>query len=276
MRMTLALRQNGARDNMALLEVKELTMQFGGLTAVDSVSLEVKSGEIVSIIGPNGAGKTTLFNMFTGVYKASSGKVVFDGHDITGASPQQIVKLGMSRTFQNLRLFQSMRVVENVLEGTHVRTKYGFFDSLLRTPRFKAEEAKKTVKAIKIIESIGLGTRIDSYAKNLPYGEQRKVEIARAIATDAKLILLDEPAAGMNPQESEELMNFIKDLRGRGYTVVLIEHDMSVVMRISDRIYVLDHGKLIASGKPTEIASNPEVIRAYLGGERRHAGHSRS
>jgi len=246
-------------------------MQFGGLLAVDNVTFHVDQGEIVSLIGPNGAGKTTVFNMLTGVYEIASGAISFEGKTISGMKPQEIVDIGISRTFQNLRLFPKMRVIENVLVGTHIRTRYHFWDAVFRTPRFRKEEAERTLRAIEILESIGMGQHMDNYAKNLPYGEQRKVEIARAIATDAKLILLDEPAAGMNPQESEELMRFIRELRGNGYTILLIEHDMSVVMNISDRIYVLDHGKLIAHGLPEEVANNPAVVEAYLGGVKKDA-----
>ena len=251
---------------MAFLEVNGITKAFGGLIAVNDVSFKVDEGEIISIIGPNGAGKTTVFNMLTGVYKIDEGEILFDGKPIHNHAPQEIVKAGISRTFQNIRLFPNLRVIENVLVGTHIRTKYGFLDSLFRLKRYKEEEAALTVKAIKILESIGLGDQINNYACNLPYGDQRKVEIARAIATDAKIILLDEPAAGMNPQESDELMRFIRELRDKGYTIILIEHDMSVVMNISDRIYVIDHGKKIAEGLPEEIASNDRVIEAYLGG----------
>lgn len=256
---------------MPYLQVKGITKRFGGLVAVDNVSFEVEKGEIISIIGPNGAGKTTVFNILTGVYQIEEGEIIFDGKPIQNKPPQDIVDAGISRTFQNIRLFPNMRLIENVLIGTHIRTKYSFFDSFFRTPRFNREESEKTVKAVQILESIGLGARIDDYAQNLPYGDQRKLEIARAIATDAKIILLDEPAAGMNPQESEGLLNFIRDLRSRGYTIILIEHDMSVVMNISDRIYVIDHGKKIAQGLPSEIANNEAVIEAYLGGVKKDA-----
>ena len=250
------------------LEVKNISMHFGGLAAVEDVTFHVDKGEIVSLIGPNGAGKTTVFNMLTGVYEITGGEMFFEGQKLNSLTPQEIVKLGISRTFQNLRLFPQMRVIENVLVGTHIHTKYSFFESLFRVGRFKEEEAKLEAKAVSILNSIGMGDMVDSFANSLPYGEQRKVEIARAIATDAKLILLDEPAAGMNPAESAELLRFIRELRDKGYTILMIEHDMSVVMNISDRIYVLDHGRLIADGKPEEIANNPRVIEAYLGGEK--------
>lgn len=234
--------------------------------AVDEFNFKVNQGEIVSIIGPNGAGKTTIFNMLTGVYSIDEGEIIFDGKPIHNHKPQEIVKAGISRTFQNIRLFQDLRVVENVLVGTHIKTKYSFFDSVFRTPRFRKEEDEKVLKAIRILQSIGLDDRRDDYAQNLPYGDQRKLEIARAIATGAKVLLLDEPAAGMNPQESAELLQFIRNLQKQGYTIILIEHDMSVVMNISDRIYVIDHGKPIAQGLPEEIANNEKVIEAYLGG----------
>ena len=254
---------------MSFLNVENITIQFGGLRSVDNVSFHVDQGEIVSLIGPNGAGKTTVFNMLTGVYQITEGAISFLDERIDGKTPQEIVTRGISRTFQNLRLFPKMRVIENVLVGTHINTKYNFFQGLFRTPAFRREESDKTVKAIEILNSIGLGKYINSYAESLPYGEQRKVEIARAMATDAKLLLLDEPAAGMNPAESVELLRFIRHLKEIGYTVLLIEHDMNVVMNISDRIYVLDHGKLIADGLPEEIANNEQVIHAYLGEERK-------
>ena len=251
---------------MAFLEVTGITKQFGGLIAVNDVSFHVDKGEIVSIIGPNGAGKTTVFNMLTGVYRVDSGSILFEGNQIHNKVPQDIVEAGISRTFQNIRLFGNLRVIENVLIGTHIHAKYSFFDSLFRTPRFQREEAALTLRAIEILNSIGLGDQIDNYAQNLPYGAQRRLEIARAIATEAKILLLDEPAAGMNPQETEELLEFIRSLRDKGYTILLIEHDMKVVMNISDRIYVLDHGLKIAEGVASEIANDKKVIEAYLGG----------
>lgn len=253
---------------MAFLNVENITIRFGGLCAVDSVSMYVDQGEIVSLVGPNGAGKTTVFNILTGVYRVSDGHMEFMGRSLKGESPQRIVQMGISRTFQNLRLFPKMRVLENVLVGMHVHTHYSFFQGLLHTPAYRKQEAENVTRAIEILESIGMGGHINDYAGSLPYGDQRKVEIARAMATDAKLLLLDEPAAGMNPAESEALLQFIRHLKGIGYTVLLIEHDMNVVMNVSDRIYVLDHGKLIADGLPEEIASNQAVIDAYLGEER--------
>jgi len=254
------------------LQTESITKQFSGLVAVDAVSFHVDKGEIVSIIGPNGAGKTTVFNMLTGVYQVDAGEIYFEGKPIHNLPPQDIVEAGLSRTFQNIRLFGDMRVIENVLVGTHIKTKYGFFDSLFRTPRFGREEAALTLKAVEILHSIGLGDYIHNYADSMPYGSQRKLEIARAIATDAKILLLDEPAAGMDPQETQELMEFIRSLRDKGYTILLIEHDMRLVMKISDRIYVLDHGKRISHGRPREIASDQKVIEAYLGGVKTNDG----
>lgn len=250
---------------MSYLEVKNLSKHFGGLTAVDGVSFEVNKGEIISVIGPNGAGKTTLFNMLTGVYTVTEGEIILNGNNIHNKNPQEIVEAGIARTFQNIRLFPNLRVIENVLLGMHTNIDYNFADLLFRSKKFKNIEIEKHERAIEILDSIGLKDKIDSYASNLPYGDQRKLEIARAIATNAQILLLDEPAAGMNPQESEDLLKFIKELRDKGYTIILIEHDMSVVMNISDRIYVIDYGKKIAEGLPQEIASNKRVIEAYLG-----------
>ena len=246
--------------------VRNLTKVFGGLTAVDNVSMHIEKGEIVSLIGPNGAGKTTVFNMLTGVYQVDAGEIEINGKAIHNQKPQEIVNAGISRTFQNIRLFANMRVIENVLIGMHNITKYSFFDALFHTPKYRRVEAEKATRALEILESIGLTHRTHDYAKNLPYGEQRRLEIARAIATGAQVLLLDEPAAGMNEAESIELLNFIKLLKDKDFTILLIEHDMHVVMNISDRIYVLDHGKLIAHGNADEIANDPNVIEAYLGG----------
>ena len=251
---------------MALLELKNVTMRFGGVVATDNLSMEVNQGELVSLIGPNGAGKTTVFNVLTGVYPQAEGQIIFDGEQILGKSVQDIVHRGIARTFQNIRIFKTMRVIENVMMGGARHVKENIFDILFRTGRFKEQERDTTQKALDILSTLDLEDIRDEYAGSLPYGQQRKVEIARAIATGAKLILLDEPAAGLNVTETEELMHFVRSLLAKGFTVLMIEHDMSMVMNISDRIYVLNFGKLIATGTPEEIANNPEVIEAYLGG----------
>ncbi len=252
---------------MAYLEVKGLSIHFGGLIAVDCMNFHVNKGEIVSIIGPNGAGKTTVFNMLTGLYLPSTGSMIFQGQELKGKRPQDIVKLGIARTFQNIRIFNDMRVIENVLVGAQLHMKYNLIDTIFRTKKLKNEERKKTAEVLDFLHQLNFEDKADMYANSLPYGDMRKLEILRAMATGAKFLLLDEPAAGMNPLETENLISFIYEIaKGRGYTILLIEHDMNVVMNVADRIYVLNYGKLIAEGKPDEIRTDPTVIKAYLGG----------
>jgi branched-chain amino acid transport system ATP-binding protein len=248
-----------------LLEAKDATMTFGGLTAVHSVSLHVDTGEIVALIGPNGAGKTTFFNMVTGLYTPTGGSIEFEGRSLAGTKPHRIAALGISRTFQNVRLFADLSALENVMVGRTVRTRSGAFGAMFRTPGFKREERAIQAEAERWLEFCGLTERANRAAGSLPYGEQRRLEIARALATDPKLICLDEPAAGMNPQESARLNEVITEIRNHNVTVLLIEHDMKVVMNLAERIYVLDFGKLIATGTPAEIQAHPDVIQAYLG-----------
>jgi len=252
-------------DPSNILSLRGVIKRFGGLTAVDEVSFDVPKGEVFALIGPNGAGKTTLFNCITGMFAPTAGAVVFEGRNISGTKPHKTAQLGIARTFQNIRLFEYMTALDNVKVGCHVRMRAQLWDSLFHTPLFHREEREVAERAMEQLQFVGIEKRADDFARNLAYGQQRRLEIARALATDPHLLLLDEPAAGFTPQEKVELMALVQKIIDRGITVFLIEHDMRVVMEASKRIAVLDHGEKIAEGTPNEVRNNQRVIEAYLG-----------
>jgi branched-chain amino acid transport system ATP-binding protein len=255
-------------DSVALLKINKLSKEFGGLKAVANFNIEINEGELIGLIGPNGAGKTTAFNLMTGVYEPTSGEMTFAGKSLLGLKPYEVTQRGIARTFQNIRLFSDLSVLDNVKIAYHFHVKYGLLEAVLRMGRYYSEEDEIEQKALKCLKMFKLEDRRDEIAKNLPYGEQRRLEIARALAAQPQLLLLDEPAAGMNPQETHELMKMIRWIRDElKLTILLIEHDMSLVMGVCERIYVLDYGSIIAEGTPEEIRNNPCVIEAYLGEE---------
>lgn len=257
----------------SILNVSGLIMNFGGIRALDHLDLDVRSGEIVALIGPNGAGKTTFFNCLTGIYAPTGGEIRLTSPEtgvqsrLNGLKPNQITEMGVARTFQNIRLFTRMTVLENVMIGRHCRTSSFILGAIFRPPRTRREERDTVDRSYEILMKFGLAELADEFAGNLSYGAQRRLEIARALATEPFLLLLDEPAAGMNPQETSELVELIRQIRGEGHAVLLIEHDMKLVMTLSDRVFVVDYGKKIAQGTPDEIRANPAVIQAYLGEE---------
>jgi len=256
-----------------ILTTDNLCVSFGGVAALNGVSVKVGRGEILSVIGPNGAGKTTFFNAVTGTFLPASGKVVLEGREITGTKPHEVARLGIARSFQNLKPFAEMTLLENVLIGREAHMETGMLAAIFRTQGFGADERRQAEKARELLRFVGLARRADHLARNLTYGERKMLEIARALALEPKVLLLDEPVAGMNPTETGFVMELVRRVRAQGITVVIIEHDMRMVMGISDRIYVLDHGELIASGRPDEVRTNPQVIEAYLGGGKHAATH---